>query len=72
MIYTYSFTNKFFEDMRDSISSDQILDIIDFLKINVQSKENLHYSGSEEIFNKNYGKFFSNKNYGIFCLKLQT
>ena len=56
MIYTYSFTNKFFEDMRDNISSDQILDVIDFLKINVQSKENLHYSGSEKIFNKNYGK----------------
>ena len=56
MIYTYTFTNKFFEDMRNNISSDQILDVIDFLKIYIQSKENLHYCGSEDIFDQNFGK----------------
>ena len=55
MIYTYSFTNEFFEDMRNNINSNQILDVIDFLKINIQSKENLHYCGSEDIY-ENYGK----------------
>ena len=55
MIYTYYFTNKFLEDMRNNINSEQILDIIDFIKINFQSKENLHYCGSENIFDKNFG-----------------
>ena len=55
MIYTYYFTNKFLEDMRNNINSEQILDVIDFIKINFQSKENLHYCGSENIFDKNFG-----------------
>lgn len=55
MIYTYYFTNKFFEDLRNNINSEQILDVIDFIKINFQSKENLHYCGSENIFDKNFG-----------------
>lgn len=55
MIYTYYFTNKFFEDMRNNINSEQMLDVSDFIKINFQSKENLHYCGSEDIFDKNYG-----------------
>ena len=54
MIYTYYFTNKFFEDMRNNINSEQILDIIDFIKI-FSIKENLHYCGSENIFDKNFG-----------------
>ncbi|MFL2901917.1 MAG: hypothetical protein ACJZ36_03040 [Candidatus Pelagibacter sp.] len=55
MIYTYYFTNKFLEDMRNNINSEEILDVIDFIKINFQSKENLHYCGSENIFHKNFG-----------------
>ena len=55
MIYTYYFTNKFLEDMRNNINNEQILDVIDFIKINFQSKENLHYCGSENIFDKNFG-----------------
>jgi hypothetical protein len=55
MIYTYFFTNKFFEDLRSNINNYQILDIIDFLKMNFQTKENIHYCGSENIFDKNFG-----------------
>ena len=55
MIYTYYFTSEFLEDMRNNVNNEQILDIIDFIKINFQSKENIHYCGSENIFNENYG-----------------
>jgi hypothetical protein len=55
MIYTYFFTNKFFEDLRSNINSEQILDIIDFLRINLQTKENIYYCGSENIFDRNFG-----------------
>ena len=55
MIYTYLFTDKFFEDLRSNINSEQILHIIDFFKINFQTKENLHYCGTEDNLGNNFG-----------------
>lgn len=55
MIYTYLFTDKFFEDLRSNINSEQILHIIDFFKINFQAKENLHYCGTEDNLGNNFG-----------------
>lgn len=55
MIYTYLFTDKFFNDWRSNINTEQSQIIYDFFKENFQNKENIFYCGKEGIFNKVHG-----------------
>ena len=55
MIYTYLFTDEFFNDWRTTINSNQAYNIDNFLNNNFINKENIFYCGSEEILYKNTG-----------------
>ncbi len=55
MIYTYFFTDKFFNDWRSNLNSEQAQKVNHFFIENFQVKENIFYCGDEKIFNRNFG-----------------
>ena len=62
MIYTYLFTDKFFNDWRSNINTEQSQVIYDFFKEKFQNKENIFYCGKEDILNKVHGLSGPNSN----------
>ena len=62
MIYTYLFTDKFFNDWRSNINTEQSQIIYDFFKEKFQNKENIFYCGKEEVLNKVHGVSGPNSN----------
>ena len=56
MFYTFSFNDDFFDDLNNNVSREEFIKIENFIIHNFCEKENVFYSGSSKIIDKNKGK----------------
>ena len=56
MFYTFSFNDDFFYDLNNNVSREEFIKIENFIIHSFCEKENVFYSGSSKIIDRNKGK----------------